>query len=567
MSLNRSGTSERQVRAKESIISAPHGNLTGLKPSQLRRLEHVYRRRVPEDAVISWELARFCTSLSREIGRQIAVLINRRGAVEDVIVGDDREVILPDLSGYRLGRRSLRGIRMVHTHLRDEPLSQDDLTDLALLRLDLIAAIGVLRDGMPGQLYAANILPSNAAGKPYEVWKAIPLQDCRVELSKFLTSLEEEIARSRPAHHVTKDQEQAILVSVSKQSHADQADSLLELRELAGSAGLSVLDTVIQRPQALHPKYLLGSGKLKEVVIKALQHGVDYLVFDQDLSPAQATSIAELTELKVIDRTQLILDIFSRRAHSRAGKIQVELAQLRYRLPRLTDHGTALSRLAGGIGGRGPGETKLEVDRRRVRERIGNLEKQIDVLGKNRQQQRGRRLRRHVPVVSIVGYTNAGKSTLLNALTGSHVLVENRPFATLDTASRRLRFPTDKEAIITDTVGFIRNLPDELMGAFRATLEELHDADLLLHVADISSPALEHQIGVVERILADLGMDKVPRLLVLNKADQVDQAQSAVLGTRFRATPISALQPGTLIPLVNDIARRLSSLTRDGNPC
>jgi GTP-binding protein HflX len=509
------------------------------------------------DAVVSPELARFCTELSHEIGRQIAVLINRRGAVEDVIVGDDREVLLPDLSGYRLGRRSLRGIRMVHTHLRNEPLSQDDLTDLALLRLDLMAAIGVLQDGMPGQLYAANILPPNPAGKSYEVWKPMPLRDCQVDLGKFLSSLEEEIARARPGHHVVKDQEQAILVSVSKHSHADQADSLAELRELAGSAGLSVLDTVIQRPQALHPKYLLGSGKLKEVVIKALQHGVEYLIFDQDLSPAQATAIADLTELKVIDRTQLILDIFSRRAQSRAGKIQVELAQLKYRLPRLSGHGTALSRLAGGIGGRGPGETKLEVDRRRVRDRIDHLEGQIEVLGKNRQQQRARRLRRQVPVISIVGYTNAGKSTLLNALTGSHVIVEDRLFATLDTASRRLRFPTEKEAIITDTVGFLRNLPEELMGAFRATLEELHDADLLLHVADISSPALEHQVGVVDRILTDLKLDQVARLLVLNKADQMDRAQAAVLGTRFRAITVSALQPGTLIPLVSAIEERL----------
>src|SRR5438094_5937947 len=308
-----------------------------------------------------------------------------------------------------------------------------------------MAAIGVLHDGMPGQLYAANILPPNPGGKVCEVWKPVLIQDCQVDIGKVLSWLEEEIARARPAHHVTKDKEQSILVSVSKQSHADQQDSLAELSELAASAGLSVLETVIQRPQALHPKYLLGSGKLKEVVIKALQHGVDYLVFDQDLSPAQATAIADLTELKVIDRTQLILDIFARRAHSRGGKLQVELAQLRYLLPRLTGPGTALSRLAGGIGGRGPGETKLEVDRRRVRERIVHLERQIEALARNRAQQRAKRLRREVPIISIVGYTNAGKSTLLNVLTSSHTLVENQVFATLDPASRRLRFPMDQE--------------------------------------------------------------------------------------------------------------------------
>lgn len=548
-------------------MSSPHGNLTGLKPNQLRRLEHVYRRRVPEDAIISWELARFCTGLSREIGRQIGVLINRRGAVEDVIIGNDREVVLPDLSGYRLGRRSLRGIRLVHTHLRDEPLSQDDLTDLALLRLDLIAAVGVNDDGQPGHLYAANILPPNQAGKPYEIWKPVALQECDVHLGEFLRALEEELSRTRPAHLVNDDQEQAILVSVSRQSVADQEESLVELAELSRSAGLVVLDQIVQRPQAIHAKYLLGSGKLKEVVIKALQHGVDFLVFDQDLTPAQATAIAEVTEIKVIDRTQLILDIFSRRAHSREGKIQVELAQLRYLLPRLTGKGTAMSRLAGGIGGRGPGETKLEVDRRRVRDRITHLEKQIEALARNRAQQRARRLRREVPIISIVGYTNAGKSTLLNVLTRSRVTAHDRLFDTLDTASRRLRFPADREAIVTDTVGFLRDLPEELMGAFRATLEELHDADLLLHVADISSPTLERQVTVVEGILRELGLDRVPRVLALNKADRVDPAQAAILSVRLGGVAVSAVRPETLLPLLEAVEKRLWSLTQAVLPC
>ncbi|TAL10762.1 MAG: GTPase HflX [Nitrospirae bacterium] len=548
-------------------MPSPHGNLTGLKPNQLRRLEHVYRRRVSEDAIISWELARFCTGLSHEIGRQIGVLINRRGAVEDVIVGNDREVVLPDLSGYRLGRRSLRGLRLVHTHLRDEPLSQDDLTDLALLRLDLMAAVGVKSDGQPGHLYAANILPPNQAGRPYEIWKPVVLQDCDVRLGEFLRALEEELSRTRPVQLVNDFQEQAILVSVSRQSLADQEESLAELAELARSAGLVVLDQVVQRPQAVHAKYLLGSGKLKEVVIKALQHGADFLVFDQDLAPAQAIAIAEVTELKVIDRTQLILDIFSRRAHSREGKIRVELAQLRYLLPRLTGHGTAMSRLAGGIGGRGPGETKLEVDRRRVRDRITHFEKQIETLARNRAQQRSRRLRREVPVISIVGYTNAGKSTLLNVLTRSRVTAQDRLFDTLDTASRRLRFPADREAIVTDTVGFIRNLPEELMGAFRATLEELHDADLLLHVADISSPTLERQVVVVEGILRDLGLDRVPRILALNKADRVDPAQAAILSARLGGLAVAAVRPETLIPLLEAVEKRLWSLTQAGLPC
>jgi GTPase len=516
---------------------------------------------VPVDAVVSWELARFCAGLSHEIGRQIAVLINRRGIIEDVIVGNNHEVSLPDLSAYRLGHRWLRGIRMVHTHLKDEPLSQDDLTDLALLRLDLIAAVGVRQDGQPGHLYAANILPPNPAGKPYVVWAPMPLQECRVDMERFLIALEEEMARARPAHQIQKDQEQAILISASKESHAEQEETLAELKDLVRSAGLGVLDTVVQRSHAIHSKYLLGSGKLKEVVIKALQHGADYLVFDQDLSPGQAASIAALTELKVIDRTQLILDIFSRRAQSRAGKIQVELAQLRYRLPRLVGQGTALSRLAGGIGGRGPGETKLEVDRRRVRDRIAYLERQIEVLAKSREQQRARRVRNNIPVVSIVGYTNAGKSTLLNALTHSKVLVADRLFATLDPASRRLRFPTDREIIVTDTVGFIRNLPEELMAAFRATLEELQDADLLLHVADISSPMLEQQTGAVQRILEKLQLHHLPRLLVLNKADQVAPEHAAMLCARLRAITVSAVRQETLDPLIRAMDRELANLT------
>ncbi|TLY25186.1 MAG: GTPase HflX [Nitrospirae bacterium] len=548
-------------------MPSPHGNLTGLKPSQLRRLEHVYRRRVPEDAIISWELARFCAGLSREIGRQIGLLINRRGMIEDVIVGNDREVVLPDLSDYRLGRQSLRGIRLVHTHLRDEPLSQDDLTDLALLRLDLIAALGVRADGQPGHLYAANILPPNPAGKSYEVWSPVSVQDCQVNLGEFLGALDEELSRTRTVHLADDIQEQAILVSVSRQTHADQEESLAELADLARSAGLMVLDTVVQRPQALHPKYLLGSGKLKEVVIKALQHGVDYLVFDQNLSPAQATAIAAVTELKVIDRTQLILDIFSRRAHSREGKLQVELAQLRYLLPRLTGRGTAMSRLAGGIGGRGPGETKLEVDRRRVRDRISHLEKQMEALARTRMQQRARRLRRAVPIISIVGYTNAGKSTLLNVLTRSRMTANNRLFETLDTASRRLRFPEEREAIVTDTVGFIRNLPEELMGAFRATLEELRDADLLLHVADLSSLTLERQVAAVEDILRELKLDRLPRLLVLNKADLVDPAQATVVSARLGGLAVSAVRPDTLIPLLDAVEKQLWSLTQAGLSC
>jgi len=299
----------------------------------------------------------------------------------------------------------------------------------------------------------------------------------------------------------------------------------------------------------------MGEGKLKEVVIRALQQRATLLVFDQDLTPGQVRAISALTELKVIDRSQLILDIFARRAHTLDGKVQVELAQLKYILPRLTGKGTAMSRLMGGIGGRGPGETKLEIDRRRIRDRISRLEKQLKNLSKGRRQRRQKRIRGEIPVISIVGYTNAGKSTLLNALTQSEVFTENLLFATLDTSSRRLRFPNEREVIITDTVGFIRDLPESLFGAFRATLEEMEDADLILHLVDLSNTQFEAHIQAVEKVLEDLSLQHTRRLLVFNKVDQLPEAEVTALCRRFSALPLSALQRKTFQPLLLELER------------
>jgi GTP-binding protein HflX len=292
---------------------------------------------------------------------------------------------------------------------------------------------------------------------------------------------------------------------------------------------------------------------LKEVVIRALQQGADLLIFDQDLAPAQARAISEVTDLKVIDRTQLILDIFARRAHTREGKVQVELAQLRYLLPRLSGHGTMLSRLGGGIGTRGPGETKLETDRRRLRDRIAHLEKELDHVARHKDQRRARRIRQALPILSIVGYTNAGKSTLLNTLTESQVPAQDRLFETLDTTSRRLRFPQDREIIITDTVGFIRDLPKDLVGAFRTTLEELRDADMLLHVIDATALDIDMQISAVETILSSLGLETIPRVLVLNKCDRISTHECLTLCQRYRAIGISALRRDTLRPLITHL--------------
>jgi len=523
----------------------------------LLRLEHLYRRRVPVDKLVTSELARACTELSQELRCQLGLLINRRGIIEQVVVGSGHELVLNDLSRFRLGRRLLRGVRLVHTHLQNEPLSQDDLTDLALLRLDLIAAVGVGPQGLPADVYVAHLLPPNPQGRLSDVWAPKPFYDFELDCQVFVEDLEAELARVK-ANHVVKDgRESAILVSASRQSRADQEERLEELAELVRSDGITVLGTVIQRAQEIHPKYLLGRGKLKEVVITALHRGADLLIFDQDLAPAQVRAIADLTEMKVIDRTQVILDIFARRAHSREGKVQVELAQLRYMLPRLSGRNEALSRLGGGIGGRGPGETKLETDRRRVRDRIGHLERDLAHFARHQDQRRARRTRHVIPVISIVGYTNAGKSTLLNALTESHVPTQDRPFETLDTSSRRLRFPQDREVIVTDTVGFIRDLPQALLGAFRTTLEELKEADLLLHLVDASAKDPAAQIQAVEQILAQLGLDRIPQVLVFNKCDRLPPQEAEALCRRHSAIGVSALHRASLEPLVDRLAQAL----------
>ncbi len=533
-----------------------------MKPNQLLRLERLYRRRVPVEKVITAELARTCAELSHEIRCQIGLLVSRRGTIEQVIVGNARELVIADLSRFALSRRSLRGLRLVHTHLQNEPLTHDDLTDLALLRLDLIAAIGVGPDGLPIDLYLAHLLPPNPRGQAYEVLPSCPLHAFQLDCLSFIEALETELSRVAASHVVKEGEESAILISASKASRGTQEERLEELSELARSDGLTVLGTVIQRPQEVHPKYLLGSGKLKQVVIQALQCGADLLIFDQDLSPGQARAIAEMTEIKVIDRTQLILDIFARRAHSREGKIQVELAQLRYLLPRLSGRDAALSRLGGGIGARGPGETKLETDRRRVRDRIAHLERELAAFARHRDQRRARRVRQMMPVISIVGYTNAGKSTLLNALTQSHVSAQDRPFETLDTSSRRLRFPHDREVIITDTVGLIRDLPKDLMGAFRTTLEELRDADMLLHVVDASARDPDAQITAVEAILGELALDALPRVLVLNKCDRLAPEQAQALCRRYGTVGISALDPTTLMPMIERLDLALAERPR-----
>lgn len=509
--------------------------------------------------LITPELGRYITELSRETGRQIGIIVNRQGFVVCAIVGDEKEIVIPVLSDYPLGRKRLRGVRCIHTHLKNEPLSQDDLTDLALLRLDMMAAIGVaIQDGLPGNIYMSHLLPINPEGKTFETHPAMPFHRLDLKADEFVEALEDEMGRAA-VRDIKDKRERAILVSVSTKNNRkeEQLESMEELKELARSADVVVLDAIIQRPKEFNPKYLMGSGKLKELVINALQKEASLIIFDQELTSTQMREIGEITELKVIDRAQLILDIFARRAHSRDGKVQVELAQLKYRFSKLTGKGTAMSRLAGGIGGRGPGETKLEVDRRRVQDKISYLEKQLKHLSRGRLERRRSRRDSGIPIISVVGYTNAGKSTLLNALTKSGTKVENLLFATLDTASRRLRFPRERDAVITDTVGFIRHLPENLLKAFKATLEEMQDADLLIHLVDVSNPNFEKQMKVVEDVLSEIGLDAIERLLVFNKEDVADSEIVKNLCRRHNAISISAIHTGTLDRLLNALEGKL----------
>lgn len=540
------------------VIPSLYGNISGLKGSEIKALERIYRRRIPRDRPLTAELARYMAEWSGSIGRQIGVLADRGGNISHVIVGDARGIFIPELAAYPLGRKVLRGLRLIHTHLKSEAINQDDITDLSLLRLDALIVIG-LKDSQPDSISLAH-LNSSGSKISHEINGPIPFQ--RIEsafedFDKMVSSLEVSLQSQRTGFDVKDRRERAILVSVSTGARHAQEESMEELKELANSSDVIVLDAVLQRPKEINPKFLMGQGKIRELVINALNKGATLLIFDQDLNPSQIKAIGDLTELKVIDRSQLILDIFARRAHSRDGKVQVELAQLRYRLPRLTGKGTAMSRLMGGIGGRGPGEMKLEVDRRRVRERITLLEKQLESLSRARQQRKARRVELGLPIISIIGYTNAGKSTLLNNLTRSATFVEDKMFATLDTASRRLRFPRERDVIITDTVGFIRDLPKDLFAAFRATLEELEDADLLLHVIDISNPRFEQHMKSVEKILSDLGLSQKPQLLVFNKEDLVDEEAVENVCRRFKGVSISAKRPGTFHKLIRAIEGRL----------
>jgi GTP-binding protein HflX len=542
-----------------------HGNTTGLSPSATRALERLYRRKVPPDDIATPELIRALAAASMETGRQVGVLVHRSGQVDSVIVGDAGSLMLPDVGRLRAAEGRFRALRLVHTHLRGEPLTDDDVVDLVRLRLDLVCAILMSPAGEIRGLHWAHNVPGVP---PFRKVGPAPLGQAKVDVLSLMADLEAEFGRRTQGREVRAKDGRAILVHVYEKGERGGAQraalGLKELQELARTAGVEVACTLSQARERIDPKTVMGHGKLNEIILRAAELDADVLVFDRNLSPAQAAAIAKTSDLKVIDRSQLILDIFAQRAESHDGKLQVELAQLKYAMPRLGLKDDSLSRLTGGIGGRGPGETKLEIGKRRAKDRVSHLEAELRRLAKQRTQRRRKRTRAQVPTVAIVGYTNAGKSTLLNAMTGSEVLAEDKLFATLDTRSRVLRVGWagygDREVVVTDTVGFVRDLPKDLFAAFRATFEEAADADLILHVVDASDPDREGHIETTDGVLEELGLLSLPQILVMNKTDLLEQAEIARIRREHKeAVLLSAMDRESTRPLIERIAESLSA--------
>ena len=556
------------------------GDIKSLRASERQALERLASRRMPPHEVMGGELARRAAALTAKLGVQIGILVGRDGSIEHVIVGTRDRVYLPELGRFRLDGSRFRRLRLLvfvpdgERHLArqiSQPLvfassrggrptkaalaeggpqlcptvAGDLITDLEKLRLDALLVVAVLNSGSPGPATLMLIDPSDggttrgAKSQGVSLHAIRDINDFDVDFVQLIEELER-LAEKNLVRGYDTGKDHAVLVGAYTCPIAEAESSMDELAELARTAGIQVLDTVIQRRRSLDPRTLLGKGKIEELVLHCLDIGAEMLIFDRELAPGQLRSITNLTELKVIDRSMLILDIFAQRAVSSEGRLQVELAQLRYSLPRLTERDSGMSRLTGGIGGRGPGETKLEIGRRRARDRITELERKIDRLGSQRGLRRQRRQNRGVPVIAIVGYTNAGKSTLINALTKGTVLVEDKLFATLDPTSRRMRFPNEKEVIFVDTVGFIRELPKELVTAFRATLEEVGEADLLLHVVDAAAPEMVQQIEIVKGTLDSLGFGSKPRILLLNKVDLLSTLERDSVVRLTGGIPVSA---------------------------
>ncbi|HWR37978.1 MAG TPA: GTPase HflX, partial [Patescibacteria group bacterium] len=542
-----------------------YGELQGIRRSVLDRLKLLYDYQIPFNQTVTEELVREMADITLSLNRELVVYINRLGRITYVSVGDFRSATLAQADGRR-SRSRLSGIRCIHTHPGgDSRLSGVDLNALRDMRFDIMAAVGV-GDG-PMEVSFGYISGYTDSG--YNVQTAGPLeleQFLQLDLNYLTGQIEKELERSETREK--EEVEQGILVGIDGPGTWDIADSLDELEQLAETAGAKVLGRVWQKRDRPDSSFFVGKGKIEELSLLRQELNANLIIFDDELSPAQQRTLEGALRVKVLDRTALILDIFAQRASSHEGKMQVELAQLKYNLPRLGGQGLVLSRLGGGIGTRGPGETKLEVDRRRIRERISDIEKEIETVKKHRKLHRERRQMNRIPTVALVGYTNAGKSTLLNVLTNAGVLAEDKLFATLDPTTRRIVLPEGQEILMTDTVGFIQKLPHQLIAAFRATLEELEQADLLLHVVDASHPRQTEQCAAVHQVLCELAVESKPTITVYNKIDRIDNPH--VL-ERLLRTPdsvgISARHAEKLEGLIQEISARFSQRVKELTLC
>lgn len=529
------------------------GNIDGLSKSIIEELESIYEMEVPKDVFCTPELLDILCRITGNINREISIYIDRKGDILDVSVGNVGQVSLPYMRMRRSETR-LNGIRCIHTHPGSSgSLSRVDLNSLVNMRMDAMAAVGVL-NGRYNQGYAAFI---NPPGSHEEITIEGPLsieEFCSSILMDHIYQRDKEIQHEEVVEVIEDEQERAVLVGID--SDGQGVASVEELGQLANTAGAIVVGKLIQNRKVPDSATYIGRGKAEELALMCRANNANLVIFDDELTASQIRNLENIIGLRIIDRTALILDIFARRAISREGKLQVELAQLRYRLPRLTGMGIALSRLGGGIGTRGPGEKKLETDRRHIYRRIREIEKDLEKVKDRRQALRQRRKKNQVPVVALVGYTNAGKSSLMNALSGSSVLVENKLFATLDPVSRAIDLPNGQQALLVDTVGFINKLPHDLVEAFKSTLEEATYADLLLHVVDSASPNLMDQIRVVEELLDSLGCNQ-PIITVYNKIDLLDERQQLYLPVKKPAVYVSATNKFNLNKLLEIIEENL----------
>ena len=519
-----------------------NGSLNGIKSTTVERIRSLYEFRMGLKEFASFELISLMAELTGEINREISVYIARDGHIVDVSVGNDKKVEMPSMRLVRNEDR-LCGVRCLHTHPNgDGRPSGVDLGTMRSMQLDSMASVGVL-DSKPTQLYAAFIGDENEDGsrqalvygplRPYKLPQAALINEIFISDDRF-RSVTKVVTESEP--------ERAVLVGIESDEHYD---TLSELKELAKTAGAEVVGSVPLKKRAIDNATYIGSGKAEELSLMASELEADLFIFDDELSAIQQRNLEEILGCSVIDRTTLILDIFASRAQSREGKLQVELAQLKYRLPRLLGQGQVLSRLGGGIGTRGPGEKKLEIDRRRIRRRIFELDEELKEISKQRELRSAGRRDGKVPLVALVGYTNAGKSTLLNALTDAGVLAEDKLFATLDPVVRQVELPNGTDVILSDTVGFINKLPHDLINAFRSTLEEVTQADLIIHVIDISSDYHDTQMRVVEEVLSELNAGDTPRIDVFNKCDLLPQFPVKTEGNSKRRRLFISAKDGT----------------------